>query len=241
MRPKALAACVTPNTTLAVSWLANAASTIFTDIIILCLPIPPIWKLQLGKSEKLGLTAAFAIGSFVVFASAYRTSVLFTYSDKDPSYTLAPTVGWTEIEMSAGIVSANLPTMLPVLRIVAKFTGLSSFASTIRSNGQSKGDQSTKGLKSHENNNGGRSANSNSVSSNNFYRLSDDNDSDTPIKGAQYTESSVPVDARLRPDIEGFELTTKTYNARVDGNTSDEEMLQGIRVHREFHQSSTQK
>ncbi|KAJ4011594.1 hypothetical protein NW752_008600 [Fusarium irregulare] len=223
------------------TWIANAASTIFTDIVILCLPIPPIWKLQLGKSEKLGLTAAFAIGSFVVFASAYRTSVLFTYSDKDPSYTLAPTVGWTEIEMSAGIVSANLPTMLPVLRIVAKFTGLSSFASTIRSNGQSKGDQSTKGLKSRENNNGGRSANSNSVSSNNFYRLSDDNDSDTPIKGAQYTESSVPVDARLRPDIEGFELTTKTYNARVDGNTSDEEMLQGIRVHREFHQSSTQK
>ncbi|KAI1069844.1 hypothetical protein LB507_007984 [Fusarium sp. FIESC RH6] len=223
------------------TWIANAASTIFTDIVILCLPIPPIWKLQLGKSEKLGLTAAFAIGSFVVFASAYRTSVLFTYSDKDPSYTLAPTVGWTEIEMSAGIVSANLPTMLPVLRIVAKFTGLSSFASTIRSNGQSKGDQSTKGLKSRENNNGGRSANSNSVPSNNFYRLSDDNDSDTPIKGAQYTESSVPVDARLRPDIEGFELTTKTYNARVDGNTSDEEMLQGIRVHREFHQSSTQK
>ncbi|RBR09477.1 uncharacterized protein FIESC28_09861 [Fusarium coffeatum] len=223
------------------TWIANAASTIFTDIVILCLPIPPIWKLQLGRSEKLGLTAAFAIGSFVVFASAYRTSVLFTYSDKDPSYTLAPTVGWTEIEMSAGIVSANLPTMLPVLRIVAKFTGLSSFASTIRSNGQSKGDQSTKGLKSHDNNNGGRSTNSNSVSSNNFYRLPDDNDSDTPIKGAQYTESTVPLDATLRPDIEGFELTTKTYNARVDGNTSDEEMLQGIRVHREFHQSSTQK
>ncbi|KAJ4138334.1 hypothetical protein NW768_002157 [Fusarium equiseti] len=223
------------------TWIANAASTIFTDVVILCLPIPPIWKLQLGKSEKLGLTAAFAIGSFVVFASAYRTSVLFTYDAKDPSYTLAPTVGWTEIEMSAGIVSANLPTMLPVLRLVAKFTGLSSFASTIRSNGQSKGDQSTKGLKSHDNNNGGRSTNSTSTSSNNFYRLPDDNDSDTPIKGAHYTESTVPVDARLRPDIEGFELTTKTYNARVDGNTSDEEMLQGIRVHREFHQSSTQK
>jgi hypothetical protein len=222
------------------TWIANAASTIFTDIVILCLPIPPIWKLQLGKSEKLGLTAAFAIGSFVVFASAYRTSVLFTYDAKDPSYTLAPTVGWTEIEMSAGIVSANLPTMLPVLRLFAKFTGLSSIASTIRSNGQSKGDQSTKGLKSHDNN-GGRSNNSTSVSSNNFYRLPDDNDSDTPIKGAHYTESTVPVNTRLRPDIEGFELTTKTYNARVDGNTSDEEMLQGIRVHREFHQSSIQK
>lgn len=221
------------------TWIANAASTIFTDIAILCLPIPPIWKLQLGKSEKLGLTTAFAIGSFVVFASAYRTSVLFTYTATDPSYTLAPTVGWTEIEMSAGIVSANLPTMLPVLRLVAKFTGLSSFASTIRSGQRSK-DQSTKGLKSNDNHNTHRSNNSGSVSSN-FYRLPDENDSDGLIKGTNFTESTVPV-GRLRPDIDGFELTTKTYNAKVDGNnSSSEEILQGIRVHREFHQSTIQK
>ncbi|KAM0492942.1 hypothetical protein ACHAP8_009606 [Fusarium lateritium] len=224
------------------TWIANAASTIFTDIVILCLPIPPIWKLQLGKSEKLGLTAAFAIGSFVVFASAYRTSVLFTYTATDPSYTLAPTVGWTEIEMSAGIVSANLPTMLPVLRLVAKFTGLSSFASTIRSGQRSKGEQSTKGLQSTNNHKTHISNNSGSVSSNNFYRLNDENDSTEIIKGANFTESAAPVDASLRPDIQGFELTTKTYNARADGNnSSSEEILQGIRVHREFHQSTTQR
>ncbi|GKU05286.1 unnamed protein product [Fusarium langsethiae] len=224
------------------TWIANAASTIFTDIVILCLPIPPIWKLQLGKSEKLGLTAAFAIGSFVVFASAYRTSVLFTYTATDPSYTLAPTVGWTEIEMSAGIVSANLPTMLPVLRLVAKFTGLSSFASTIRSGQRSKGEQSTKGLKSNDNHKTHASNNSGSVSSNNFYRLNDENDSTDLIKGVNFTESTAPVDANLRPDIQGYELTTKTYNARVDGNnSSSEEILQGIRVHREFHQSTTQR
>ncbi|CEI68396.1 unnamed protein product [Fusarium venenatum] len=224
------------------TWIANAASTIFTDIVILCLPIPPIWKLQLGRSEKLGLTAAFAIGSFVVFASAYRTSVLFTYTATDPSYTLAPTVGWTEIEMSAGIVSANLPTMLPVLRLVAKFTGLSSFASTIRSGQRSKGEQSTKGLQSTNNHKTHISNNSGSVSSNNFYRLNDENDSTEIIKGANFTESAAPVDASLRPDIQGFELTTKTYNARADGsNSSSEEILQGIRVHREFHQSTTQR
>ncbi|EKJ74894.1 hypothetical protein NXS19_008599 [Fusarium pseudograminearum] len=223
------------------TWIANAASTIFTDVVILCLPIPPIWKLQLGRSEKLGLTAAFAIGSFVVFASSYRTSVLFTYSDKDPSYTLAPTVGWTEIEMSAGIVSANLPTMLPVLRIVAKFTGLSSFASTIRSGQRSKGEQSTQGLKS-DNHKTHMSNNSSSVSTNNFYRLNDENDSAGLIKGTNFTESTAPVDANLRPDIQGFELTTKTYNARADGsNSSSEEILQGIRVQREFHQSTTQR
>ncbi|KAH7248689.1 uncharacterized protein BKA55DRAFT_512808 [Fusarium redolens] len=223
------------------TWIANAASTIFTDIVILCLPLPPIWKLQLGKSEKLGLTAAFAIGSFVVFASAYRTSVLFTYTSTDPSYTLAPTVGWTEIEMSAGIVSANLPTMLPVLRLVAKFTGLSSFASTVRSNVRPSGDKSTKGLKSHENTGAGRSSNG-SASTNMFYRLPDDNDSTDLIKGPKFTETSAPVNSKLRPDVEGFELTTTTYNAKADsGNESSEEILQGIRVHREFQQTTTRK
>ncbi|KAF4992347.1 hypothetical protein FGRMN_7240 [Fusarium graminum] len=228
------------------TWIANAASTIFTDIVILCLPLPPIWKLQLGRSEKLGLTAAFAIGSFVVFASAYRTSVLFTYTTADPSYTLAPTVGWTEIEMSAGIVSANLPTMLPVLRLVAKFTGLSSFASSVRSNVRqtygSKGDKSTKGLKSQDGTIAGRSRNSGSRSSNQFYRLPDENESAGLIKGTNYTEIAVPANARLRPDTDGYELTTTTFNARADsGNESSDEMLQGIRVHKEFHHTSSRK
>ncbi|KAM0563171.1 hypothetical protein ACHAPJ_000887 [Fusarium lateritium] len=229
------------------TWIANAASTIFTDIVILCLPLPPIWKLQLGRSEKLGLTAAFAIGSFVVFASAYRTSVLFTYTTTDPSYTLAPTVGWTEIEMSAGIVSANLPTMLPVLRLFAKFTGLSSLASTVRSNvrptyGGSKGERSTKGLKSHEDSGAGRSSNSGSTSSNNFYRLPDENDSAGLIKGATFTETTAQVNSKLRPDMEGYELTTKTYKSTPEsGNDSSEEILQGIRVHTEFQQTTTRK
>ena len=62
----------------------------------------------------------------VVFASAYRTSVLFTYTATDPSYTLAPTVGWTAIEMAAGIVSACLPTMLPALNVFLRVVGIKS-------------------------------------------------------------------------------------------------------------------
>ncbi|KAF5025632.1 hypothetical protein F66182_2238 [Fusarium sp. NRRL 66182] len=223
------------------TWIANAASTIFTDMVILCLPLPPIWKLQLGRPEKLGLTAAFAIGSFVVFASAYRTSVLFTYDANDPSYTLAPTVGWTAIEMSAGIVSANLPTMLPVLRLVVRFTGLSSLVSTVRSTQRatfgSKGDKSAKGLKSHGDTAAARSSHSGSTSSSTFYRLPDENDSAGLIKGPTFTQTAAP----LRPDMEGFELTTKTYKSKDSDNESSEEILQGIRVHTEFQQTTTQR
>ena len=44
------------------TWIANAASTIVTDLAILVLPIPQVWKLQLRKPEKIALTFAFCLG-----------------------------------------------------------------------------------------------------------------------------------------------------------------------------------
>lgn len=43
--------------------LANGASTIFSDIFILCLPLPQIWRLQLRTWDKLELTFVFMLGS----------------------------------------------------------------------------------------------------------------------------------------------------------------------------------
>lgn len=48
------------------TWIANASSTIFTDLAILILPIPQIWNLQLRTAEKLGLTFAFGLGFLYV-------------------------------------------------------------------------------------------------------------------------------------------------------------------------------
>lgn len=47
--------------------LFNASATILTDVMILCLPIPQIWKLQhLRFAEKMGLSVVFAIGFLCV-------------------------------------------------------------------------------------------------------------------------------------------------------------------------------
>ncbi|KAG9231133.1 hypothetical protein BJ875DRAFT_129502 [Amylocarpus encephaloides] len=106
------------------TWIANAISTIVSDLATLILPIPQVWKLQLSKPEKIALTAAFGLGFFVIFASAYRFKVLFSYSNLDPTYTLAPTVGWTAIEMSAGIISACLPTLRPAVQLIGRSLGI---------------------------------------------------------------------------------------------------------------------
>jgi hypothetical protein len=44
------------------TWIANAASTILSDVAILLLPIPQVWKLQLRRPEKIGVTFAFCLG-----------------------------------------------------------------------------------------------------------------------------------------------------------------------------------
>ena len=43
-------------------WLANASATIFSDIAILVLPMPQVWKLQLKTVEKVGIIAVFGLG-----------------------------------------------------------------------------------------------------------------------------------------------------------------------------------
>lgn len=41
----------------------NALSTIITDLVILLLPVPQIWKLQLATSKKIACTFSFGLGS----------------------------------------------------------------------------------------------------------------------------------------------------------------------------------
>jgi hypothetical protein len=44
------------------TWIANAASTIISDLVILLLPLPQVWSLQLRVTEKIAVTVAFSLG-----------------------------------------------------------------------------------------------------------------------------------------------------------------------------------
>ncbi|EAW19719.1 uncharacterized protein NFIA_027930 [Aspergillus fischeri NRRL 181] len=219
------------------TWIANAVSTIVTDLAILVLPMPQVWKLQLRLSEKIALTVAFSLGFFVVFASAYRFSVLFSYTSADSSYTLAPTVGWTAIEMSAGIVSACLPTLRPALQAIVRILGiqgalpalLRSRTAAMSKTGQSNPSQNelTKG---HTGSGVGHSAHSRRHS---FYYLPDEADS-----AGGHPMTPERLDASLRPEYDHGHMVTNVLGSKgrnVD-SASDEIPLQGIRVQKDFTQ-----
>ena len=160
--------------------------------------------------------------SSVVFASAYRTSVLFTYTATDPSYTLAPTVGWTAIEMAAGIISANLPTMLPALNVFLRMLG-------IRSKNGSSHYNSSNPFRSKDKSNASQSDMDGAVppptgkraSGTVFYRLPDENNS----------SRSAPGGDKFRPDSKTYHYTLESLPPKErDGESGDEIPLHGIRV-----------
>ncbi|KHJ32998.1 putative integral membrane protein [Erysiphe necator] len=135
---------------LRVTFLIIAVPSILTDVAILSLPIPLVWKLQTKVWQKISLTAVFMLGSYVVFASIYRFTIFLRYNPEDLPYTLAPGLSWNMIELSSGIVSACLPTLGPFIRRFIKSIGdtAKSFGdsrnSHIRSGAQSRLEDGSK-------------------------------------------------------------------------------------------------
>lgn len=201
----------------------------------------------------------------VVFASAYRFSVLFSYTALDSSYTLAPTVGWTAIEMSAGIVSACLPTLRPAFAFFFRVLGLRSVMPSLLRTGPSSRTASTSKLNSntagHSRNGMGASGGGGSASApsnidlvranrRSFYHLPDDEsdslDSQTRVDGGQFRpeydsmKTMTVVHGRERKEIEeDNDRWMRGRNGHGNGygyGNGNDVPLQGIRVQTEFTQ-----
>lgn len=108
--------------------LLVSVPSIICDIAILCLPLPHVLRLKTNLTQKIFLVFMFMLGSYVVFTSIYRFTVYLGYSPKDIPFTLAVPVAWNVIEISSGIVSSCLPTLvsysIPRVQIPALTTNL---------------------------------------------------------------------------------------------------------------------
>ncbi|RDW73712.1 hypothetical protein BP5796_07154 [Coleophoma crateriformis] len=111
------------------TFLAISIPSILTDLAILALPLPHVWRLQTNLTQRVMLMVIFLLGSFVVFTSIYRFTVYLSYDPNDLPYTLALGCAWNIVELSSGIISACLPTLGPLVRIVFTKLGGSSAAS----------------------------------------------------------------------------------------------------------------
>ncbi|KAI9807243.1 MAG: hypothetical protein M1825_005961 [Sarcosagium campestre] len=94
------------------------ASAIFllTDIMVLVMPMPLVWQLQISKKQKIGLSLIFGLGMVVTIATIFRLVVLILQDPYDVTYAFVPVVYWMGAESCLGITCACAATIRPILR-----------------------------------------------------------------------------------------------------------------------------
>ncbi|KAI9875186.1 MAG: hypothetical protein M1830_008779 [Pleopsidium flavum] len=125
------------------SYILTGALNICTDVMVLSLPIPMVWKLQTDRANKVALTAIFGLGflyvssspcyvsrqhlplislvsssSSVCIVSIVRLITLVSVSYTDITYSVVDALIWSMLEPALGVTLACLPVMRPLFQKV---------------------------------------------------------------------------------------------------------------------------
>ncbi|OAT12111.1 hypothetical protein BDBG_07502 [Blastomyces gilchristii SLH14081] len=104
-----------------VFYLGNAAANVATDVLILLVPIPLIWRLQMPRTKKILVSSLFLLGTFVCVVSIVRIKFMGDLARaKDVTFILVNIFLWSFVEPCLGIVCACLPTLRPLLQRVSR-------------------------------------------------------------------------------------------------------------------------
>ncbi|KAF7591206.1 hypothetical protein BBP40_001865 [Aspergillus hancockii] len=96
------------------SYYGLAGTSLGYDLVIIALPLPVLWNLQLGKRQKIALCCVFAIGFFITIIQIIRIfsiARLQTYTDSKPI------ILWSIAEVSLAVIIACVPTYGPYFRV----------------------------------------------------------------------------------------------------------------------------
>ncbi|KAL0256058.1 hypothetical protein SLS55_008447 [Diplodia seriata] len=98
-------------------WFAHAAINIFSDTVIIVLPMPVFKGLNLPTKQKIALMAIFALGAFGAVTSILRLQSLYAVADSaDQSYDNVNAAVWSNVEINVAIICASLPTFKALVK-----------------------------------------------------------------------------------------------------------------------------
>ncbi|GFF30782.1 conserved hypothetical protein [Aspergillus udagawae] len=102
-------------------YIGNAAAKVAMDGIMLMVPIPLVWKLQMRTAQKILVSGIFLLGGFVCVASVIRIYFMtFLSRSLDITWIMGDVFIWSSVEPCIGIVCACLPTLQPLLKSTLK-------------------------------------------------------------------------------------------------------------------------
>ncbi|KAI0458425.1 hypothetical protein F5B21DRAFT_459601 [Xylaria acuta] len=117
-----------------VSDSATVAGNLLLDILVLVLPLPILWRLQMSIRDKITVTAMFSIGLVTVALVLWRLGVTTaTRASADWTETLCQVGLIATLEIQLGILAVCIPTYGPLfnayIKPVLRKTGLVTSAS----------------------------------------------------------------------------------------------------------------
>ncbi|KAL4939189.1 hypothetical protein BDV06DRAFT_225270 [Aspergillus oleicola] len=97
------------------SFTVTGVINLVTDVIVLVLPMPSLYKLQMATYKKVTLIAVFGLGFVTCVISVLRISVLSTMDFADITYTIPRANIFSGVEPCLAVVLASVPMMRPLL------------------------------------------------------------------------------------------------------------------------------
>ncbi|KAJ5738593.1 hypothetical protein N7493_001748 [Penicillium malachiteum] len=101
------------------AYVVAGTMNLITDLMVMALPMPHIWKLQLGTAKKVALSGVFSIGLLVSIISIVRLVALMAINFTNITGSVQMAVMWTVIEPELAIICANMPLMKTIIARVA--------------------------------------------------------------------------------------------------------------------------
>jgi len=96
------------------SYTVLGALNLTTDLMVIALPMPYIWSLDLRTPSKIGLTCTFMVGIGASIFSILRIASLTTVSESDFLFDIPQPLMWGELEPALGITLACVPLLRPL-------------------------------------------------------------------------------------------------------------------------------
>ncbi|KAF1355748.1 hypothetical protein EJ07DRAFT_32511, partial [Lizonia empirigonia] len=97
----------------------GATLSIVEDIIILLLPLPVVWKLQMSTRKKIDVIFLISMGSFASVTRVIRLKFVVKYSNSyDSTWDNVDVIKWSLIEILAACICGNLLSLRPLIEQV---------------------------------------------------------------------------------------------------------------------------
>ncbi|KAJ8116995.1 hypothetical protein OPT61_g1722 [Boeremia exigua] len=92
-------------------FMVTAALNLFSDLVILLIPVPVLLSLSVPLRQRLALVGIFSVGVLAIVASSIRmhVMVLWAASPWNSAIYGADLLLWGQVEINSGIISASVP------------------------------------------------------------------------------------------------------------------------------------